>query len=458
MGCASDIKEKENKPKNQNINSNVNNSQKVDNNEAQNQNQNQNDNVNNVNKNDNIGQNNANTQMQNKPENQINQGNQVEQPNQNQNQNIKEINKEQEKRVENVEKPKKKAVEEKDLDTNDFNEDKYPIFQSNYFEKYIQNLRKITIMKGPDGVKKIEKLYITMDHNKKKAKVIKIEKEENGDNKKQHLNQKILNEDCTLQKFKADVEKGKDDFRIESKDIFSKSATTDIYIYAQNVDNYIIRIYLFYFKDTAELKMFQFQGNKFSYSTSNRSLTNLGPEEIVEKFNEFTSSFLEYRKQTFSLIDDQDYDENDFTQFQIEGLKMHNKYRTLHHSPDLKLNKELCEIAQKYADYLAEKRLFSHSHARFKGAAMGENLYMCSGFKPDGGAGVTSWYDEIKDYSFQNHCSTGGVVGHFTQVVWKGSQYVGMGIGQNGNSYYVVANYYPAGNWQGKDAENVLPK
>ena len=220
----------------------------------------------------------------------------------------------------------------------------------------------------------------------------------------------------------------------------------------------ITRINFFYFKDSAELKMFHFQGNNRSYSSSNRSMTNLGPEEIVEKYNEVTSNFLDYRKQIFSLIDDEDYDENDFTQFQIEGLKMHNKYRALHHSPDLKLNKELCEIAQKYADYIAARSLFSHSHARFKGAAMGENLYMCSGFKPDGGVGVTSWYDEIKDYDFRNHCSTGGVVGHFTQVIWKGSQYVGMGVGQNGNSYYVVANYYPSGNWQGQDANNVLPK
>ena len=39
-----------------------------------------------------------------------------------------------------------------------------------------------------------------MDHQKKKAKVIKIEKEENGDNKKQHLTQKIFNEDCKMEK------------------------------------------------------------------------------------------------------------------------------------------------------------------------------------------------------------------------------------------------------------------
>ena len=84
---------------------------------------------------------------------------------------------------------------------------------------------------------------------------------------------------------------------------------------------------------------------------------------------------------------------------------------------------------------------------------------MCSGFEPNGGDAVTSWYDEIKDYDFEKGKSAnGGVVGHFTQVVWKKSKYVGVGIGNVGNSYYVVSNYYPAGNIKSLELENVFPK
>ena len=456
MGCDADIKEKENKPNvninNNNINSNGNNN--VNNNSIQNQNFNKENQNPNYNDNANIMKLKNNQENQN---NQVNQSNQNQNKNQNQeqNQNIKQPDTNQNKKKE---KPKKKVPEEKDLDTTDFNEDDYPMFQSDYFEKFIQNIRKIIIEKTEDGILKINKLYITMDHQKKKAKVVKIEKEENGDNKKQHLSQKIFNEDCNIEKFKAEIENSNEEFKIDTNQIFSNAKNTDIYIVSQKVNNYITRFSYFYYKDNANVNIFSFQGNNMSYSTSNKTKTNLGPEEVVDTYNEFASNYLDYRKQSIKLIDDADYDEEDFTEFHKEGLKMHNKYRALHHAPDLKLNKELCEIAQKYAEYLAANSLFSHSHARFKGASMGENLYMCSGFKPDGGAGVTSWYDEIKDYDFQNHCSTGGVVGHFTQVVWKGSQYVGMGIGQNGNSYYVVANYYPAGNWVGQDAENVLPK
>ena len=69
-------------------------------------------------------------------------------------------------------------------------------------------------------------------------------------------------------------------------------------------------------------------------------------------------------------------------------------------------------------------------------------------------------YDEIARYDFRNHRGN-GTVGHFTQVVWKGSQRVGMGVAKvtrNGmNKVYVVARYSPAGNYLGKNRENVMP-
>lgn len=48
--------------------------------------------------------------------------------------------------------------------------------------------------------------------------------------------------------------------------------------------------------------------------------------------------------------------------------------------------------------------------------------------------------------------------GHFTQVVWKSTKYIGFGIavGQKGH-VYVVARYYPAGNYGNQYRQNVLP-
>ena len=65
----------------------------------------------------------------------------------------------------------------------------------------------------------------------------------------------------------------------------------------------------------------------------------------------------------------------------------------------------------------------------------GENLYWAAytGTAPDTpySAAVDAWYDEIKDYmwpqTFGATKSNGGVVGHFTQVVWKATTKVGCG-------------------------------
>ncbi len=48
--------------------------------------------------------------------------------------------------------------------------------------------------------------------------------------------------------------------------------------------------------------------------------------------------------------------------------------------------------------------------------------------------------------------------GHFTQLVWRGSRLLGVGLASDGKGKtVVVANYDPAGNYLGRYAENVLP-
>ena len=40
--------------------------------------------------------------------------------------------------------------------------------------------------------------------------------------------------------------------------------------------------------------------------------------------------------------------------------------------------------------------------------------------------------------------------GHYTQMVWKNTRQFGMGVSKINNKVYVVARYFPAGNWIGK--------
>lgn len=144
-----------------------------------------------------------------------------------------------------------------------------------------------------------------------------------------------------------------------------------------------------------------------------------------------------------------------FNNFCIEALQSHNKYRNIHHSPPLKLNKDICNIAQNYADYLANNNIMEHSSNKYNNEPLGENLFMCYGLEATGEYATKSWYDEIKSHNFNKDYQDG--TGHFTQVIWKGSKEVGFGISKNKKGYtYVVGNYYPPGNVLTTFRQNVL--
>ena len=151
---------------------------------------------------------------------------------------------------------------------------------------------------------------------------------------------------------------------------------------------------------------------------------------------------------------------NDFkgNPFQQEALKRHNEYRKKHHVNNLILDKELCSIAQQYANKLAATDVFQHSKNNFKGKPMGENLYCCYGMECTGNGMTDSWYNEIKLYDF-NKPGWSSATGHFTQVVWKGTKKIGFGVAKSQKGYhYGVACYFPAGNYINFFPQNVLKK
>ena len=149
---------------------------------------------------------------------------------------------------------------------------------------------------------------------------------------------------------------------------------------------------------------------------------------------------------------------SNYNTFCLEALESHNKFRNMHHVPPLKLNKELCSIAENYAKTLATKlQCLQHSKNTYKGQELGENLYGCYGMEATGLEVSKHWYDEIKKYNFNGDWQSG--CGHFTQMVWKETEEVGFGKWKDkGGHIYVVANYFPAGNYLGCFKYNVLKK
>jgi len=144
-------------------------------------------------------------------------------------------------------------------------------------------------------------------------------------------------------------------------------------------------------------------------------------------------------------------------EFAQQALDSHNAYRAKHGVAPLKLSKKLTAVAQEWADRLASTDKFEHRPNN----KYGENIYMSWSSNPaatcDGDAPVQSWYSEISKYTFGSGGFSSGT-GHFTQVVWKSSEKLGIALAKSKtNKIIVVANYDPPGNFAGKYAENVLP-
>ena len=157
---------------------------------------------------------------------------------------------------------------------------------------------------------------------------------------------------------------------------------------------------------------------------------------------------------------------SDLARFLRDGLKRHNYYRKYHQAGPLVLTEPLNNFAQKYAETLAARGNMEHSkdsdRDKIYGDWTGENLYYfwtsARNLTITGADAVDSWYDEIKDYDFaKGRSKNGGVVGHFTALVWKGSNQLGMGVARSSqNKVFVVANYHPGGNMIGDEVKNVL--
>jgi len=59
---------------------------------------------------------------------------------------------------------------------------------------------------------------------------------------------------------------------------------------------------------------------------------------------------------------------------------------------------------------------------------------------------VADWYSEEPNYDYNTGKSKGGVILHFTQVVWKETSELGMATATNANTWFTVARYKPRGN------------
>ena len=119
----------------------------------------------------------------------------------------------------------------------------------------------------------------------------------------------------------------------------------------------------------------------------------------------------------------------------------------------------LADTARSWAaqcrDTQAPIGMIDHNPGRSTGHPwyVGENIYAASWPAPPQSA-VTSWASEVAFYDYaRNSCAAGQVCGHYTQLVWRTTAFVGCARSYCPGLAYahsVVCNYGPGGNTGGR--------
>lgn len=136
-----------------------------------------------------------------------------------------------------------------------------------------------------------------------------------------------------------------------------------------------------------------------------------------------------------------------------ELLKAHNRYRKKHGVPLLQWSDELTEGAKLWAEEVGRRK----EVRSFGSPEYGENIIVVEGQNISGGIATDLWYDEVCNYNYREPQLT-NKTGHFTQVVWASSRFVGAAkINTHDGRCIVIARYFPPGNYHEDLKKNVKP-
>jgi hypothetical protein len=135
-------------------------------------------------------------------------------------------------------------------------------------------------------------------------------------------------------------------------------------------------------------------------------------------------------------------------------LAAHNAERAALGVPPLAWNDALATEAHAWAQELAATGRFEHSPDEPGKPLEGENLWAGTprAFSPEAMVGL--WIAEKKDYRpgvFPNNSRSGDIerVGHYTQLIWRGSGQVGCATAIGREEEFLVCRYSGAGNLYG---------
>lgn len=130
--------------------------------------------------------------------------------------------------------------------------------------------------------------------------------------------------------------------------------------------------------------------------------------------------------------------------WQTRVVDLHNQLRGHLNLPPLRWSAALADRAQIWANTLIETGRFAHDPNHH-----GQNLFAMTGGNATADLVVQSWADEAAAYNYsRNSCSD--VCGHYTQMVWRDTKYIGCAVARNASREVWVCDYDPPGNVVGE--------
>ena len=135
-------------------------------------------------------------------------------------------------------------------------------------------------------------------------------------------------------------------------------------------------------------------------------------------------------------------------------ISAHNRARRDYGSAPLAWNEALARDAAAYARVMARSERFEHDPQHGRNPRQGENLFQ-------GTRGAYSYSEMIgllvaegrffRPGRFPDVSRTGNWahVGHYTQIVWPATRFVGCATAAGRRNEYLVCRYFPAGNVAG---------
>ncbi|KAI5079884.1 hypothetical protein GOP47_0005363 [Adiantum capillus-veneris] len=143
------------------------------------------------------------------------------------------------------------------------------------------------------------------------------------------------------------------------------------------------------------------------------------------------------------------YFEDDSARVAQDFVEVQNEARAVVGLPPLQWNTQLANYARWWA---AQNAIYGDCRLRHSGGPYGENIFWGNGKDWSPYDAASDWADEKRWYNYwANSCLFYDACGHYTQIVWRDTRYVGCArVTCNDGNIFMTCNYYPPGNYIGQ--------